>query len=239
MTAPENRTDDDSWTHGGGGGFGAYEDRDEQLHPEHRVPHDSLTETWAYMFWIPKQRISSIIYLWVHPNLGVLTGGLTVYRGHKSHHLQAEIFDIPIFNSAAPCIHDNGLDIQVPNGLRVQILEPFKSIRVRYADDSRGNSDRPDIHPCLAADHAREPQALRPDDGRSRRSATARQGAGCGLLGLSRPILGRASPGESFCHSSIHVDDGSISIRNHVERERSRRSEASARLAQGVQGVRR
>ena len=139
MTSPKSRTNDDTWTHGGGSGFGAYENRDEQLHPEHRVAHDSLTETWAYMFWMPKQRISSIIYLWVHPNLGVLTGGLTVFRAHKSHHLQGEIFDMPIFSSAASCIHDDGLDIQVPNGLRVQIVEPFKTIRVRYADDSRGN----------------------------------------------------------------------------------------------------
>src|SRR5580765_6455383 len=79
MTDPTRRPDDDSWTHGGGRGFGVCEDSDEQLHPEHRVAHDSLTETWAYMFWMPRQRIGSIIYLWVHPNLGVVTGGLTVY----------------------------------------------------------------------------------------------------------------------------------------------------------------
>jgi len=140
MTDPTRRPDDDSWTHGGGRGFGVCEDRDEQLHPEHRVAHDSLTETWAYMFWMPRQRIGSIIYLWVHPNLGVVTGGLTVYRGHKSHHLQGEIFDMPIFNSAPACIHDDGLDIRLPNGLRAQILEPFKKIHVGYSDAPRGNS---------------------------------------------------------------------------------------------------
>jgi hypothetical protein len=130
---------DDSWTRGGGLGFGAYDDRDEELHPDVHEAHDSLTETWAYMFWMPKQKIGAIIYIWVHPNLEVLTGGLTVYRGHKSHRLQAEIFDIPIFNAADRCISDSGRDIRVPNGMRVQILDPFKTMRITYRDQLRGN----------------------------------------------------------------------------------------------------
>jgi hypothetical protein len=129
----------DAWTRGGGTGFGAYEDADEKLHPEHRDPHDSLTETWAYMFWMPKERIGCIAYLWVHPNLKVLTGGITVYRGHKSHHLKSEIFDVSIFNAAERCVVDDGRDIQVPNGFRARILEPFKKIQLTYADKQRGN----------------------------------------------------------------------------------------------------
>jgi hypothetical protein len=130
----------DSWTSGGGSGFGLYEDRDEELHPEHRSAHDSLTETWAYMFWMPRQRIGCIAYLWVHPNLNVITGGLTVYQGHKSHHLQGEIFDVSIFNSVDRCVFENGRDIRMPNGFRAQILDPFKSMHLTYADRSRGNS---------------------------------------------------------------------------------------------------
>jgi hypothetical protein len=129
----------DAWTTGGGMGFGAYTDQDEELHPGHHEPVDSLTETWAYMFWMPKQRISCIAYLWVHPNLKVLTGGLTVFQGNKSHHLRGEIYDIQIFNSAEACIFKNGRDIQVPNGFRAQILEPFRKIHLTYADASRGN----------------------------------------------------------------------------------------------------
>lgn len=140
MARETAQPDDDAWTRGGGTGFGSYEDRDEELHPEQHEPHDSLTETWAYMFWMPKQRIGCIAYLWVHPNLKLLTGGLTVYQGHKSHHLQGEIFDIPIFNSAERCISQNGRDIRVPNGFRVQIKEPFKTIAITYADEARGNS---------------------------------------------------------------------------------------------------
>jgi hypothetical protein len=140
MAADNTSTlDNDSWTRGGGTGFGAYEDSDEELHPNHQHAADSLTETWAYMFWMPKQRIGCIAYLWVHPNLAVLTGGVTVFQGHKSHHLQAEIFDMPIFNKAAACIAGNGRDITVPNGFRAHILEPFKTIHLTYADASRGN----------------------------------------------------------------------------------------------------
>ena len=131
---------DDAWTRGGGTGFGAYDDHDEELHPEHRDPHDSLTETWAYMFWMPKQRIGGMVYLWVHPNLQVLTGGLTVYQGHKSHHLKAELFDIRLFNAAGPCIEARGRDIRVPNGMRVEIRKPFKTILVKYEDAARGNA---------------------------------------------------------------------------------------------------
>jgi hypothetical protein len=139
MAKKASQSNDDSWTRGGGTRFGNYEDRDEELHPDHHEAHDSLTETWAYMFWIPKARIGCIVYLWVHPNLKLLTGGLTVYQGHKAHHLQGELFDMRIFNSAGPCILAKGRDIRVPNGLRVRIMKPFKTMRVTYADPSRGN----------------------------------------------------------------------------------------------------
>jgi hypothetical protein len=140
MTDKQVAATDDAWTRGGGTGFGAYDEHDEELHPEHRDPHDSLTETWAYMFWMPKQRIGGIVYLWVHPNLEVLTGGLTVYQGHKSHHLKAELFDMRLFNAAGPCIEAQGRDIRVPNGMRVEIREPFKTILVKYEDTARGNA---------------------------------------------------------------------------------------------------
>jgi hypothetical protein len=130
----------DAWTTGGGMGFGAHTDQDEELHPDHHEPVDSLTETWAYMFWMPKERISSIAYLWVHPNLKVLTGGITVFQGNKTHHLRGEIFDMQIFNSAEKCIARNGLDIQVPNSFRAQILEPFRRMRLTYADKQRDSS---------------------------------------------------------------------------------------------------
>jgi hypothetical protein len=140
MTDKRAANTDDAWTRGGGPGFGAYDDRDEELHPEHREPHDSLTETWAYMFWMPRQRIGCIVYLWVHPNLKLLTGGLAVYQGHKPHHLASEIFDIRLFNAADPCIEARGRDIRLPNSLRVQIREPFKSILIAYEDAARKNS---------------------------------------------------------------------------------------------------
>jgi hypothetical protein len=140
MDGKSAKVTQDSWTRGGGQGFGAYEDKDEELHPDHHEPHDSLTETWAYMFWMPRQKISCIAYLWVHPNLRVLTGGLTVFQGNKSHHLKGEIYDMPIFNAMDRCIFENGRDIRVPNGFRAHILEPFKTIHLTYEDKARRNA---------------------------------------------------------------------------------------------------
>jgi hypothetical protein len=128
---------EDAWTHGGGSGFGQYGAADEDFHPAQRVPGDSLTETWAYMWYIPEQRISSIIYIWHHPNLNVISAGLTVWQGHKSSQLSAELFDHTAFMSAAAWT--NGRSLHFPNSLRIEIVEPFKTVQVSYEDAARGN----------------------------------------------------------------------------------------------------
>jgi hypothetical protein len=130
-------TQSDAWTHGGGSGFGRYRDADEDFHPAARIPGDSLTETWAYMWYIPEERISSIVYIWNHPNLNVISAGLSVWQGHKNNQLAAELFDHTAFMSAAGFTH--GRALQFPNSLRVEILEPFQTIHITYDDPARGN----------------------------------------------------------------------------------------------------
>ena len=44
---------------------------------------DSLTETWYWGFNVPEARINCYAYCWVHPNLGVVSAGLFIYRGIK------------------------------------------------------------------------------------------------------------------------------------------------------------
>ena len=121
-----------------GAEFGAYVDADEKFHPDARIPGDTLTKTWAYMWYIPQERISSMIHVWVHPNLDVVTGGLAVWRGHKNSMISCELVDIPVFASAAGL--GDGMDMTLSNGLRVTIEEPFKRIRIRYDDKARGNA---------------------------------------------------------------------------------------------------
>ena len=118
--------------------FGSYGDHDEMLHPLAAIPGDSLTETWAYMWYIPQERISAMIHIWVHPNLNVVTAGIGVWRGHKPSMISSELMDVPTFMSASDL--GNGMDMKFPHGLRVEILEPFRKIRIRYEDRLRGNA---------------------------------------------------------------------------------------------------
>lgn len=119
------------------GQFGSYGDHDEMLHPLAVIPGDSLTETWAYMWYIPQERISAMIHIWVHPNLNVVTAGIGVWRGHKPSMISSELMDVPTFMSASDL--GNGMDMKFPHGLHVEILEPFRKVRIRYEDRLRGN----------------------------------------------------------------------------------------------------
>lgn len=118
--------------------FGRVTEADELLHPQANIPGDWLTETWAYMWYIPEEQISSMIHIWVHPNLNVVTAGIGVWRGHKGSMIAAELMDVPTFCSAANL--GDGRDMTFASGLRAQILEPFKKMRITYDDPSRGNA---------------------------------------------------------------------------------------------------
>ena len=118
--------------------FGAWSDADELFHPQANIPGDTLTETWAYLWYIPEERIYSQIHIWVHPNLGVVTAGIGVARGHKKSMLSAELLDVPAFASADGL--GDGRDMTFANGLRVRIVEPFRKMRITYEDPARGNA---------------------------------------------------------------------------------------------------
>ena len=118
--------------------FGRFSDKDELLHPEATIPGDTLTETWAYLWYIPEERIYSQIHIWVQPNLGVVTPGIGVWRGHKESMISAELMDVPAYCSADSL--GDGSDMLFGNSLHVEILEPFKRMRITYDDPQRGNA---------------------------------------------------------------------------------------------------
>lgn len=118
--------------------FGRWSDKDELLHPEATIPGDTLTETWAYLWYIPEENIYSQVHIWVHPNLNVVTAGLGVARGHKKSMISAELLDVRAYHSAANL--GDGSNMRFDNGLHVEIVEPFKKIRIRYDDPDRGNA---------------------------------------------------------------------------------------------------
>lgn len=118
--------------------FGRCTDEDELLHPQATIPGDTLTETWAYLWYIPEERIYSQIHIWVHPNLNVVTAGIGVARGHKKSMLSAELLDVPAYVSASGI--GDGRHMRFANGLQVEIIAPFKKIRVTYDDPARKNA---------------------------------------------------------------------------------------------------
>lgn len=114
---------------------------DEFLHgaTNAQVRDDSLTETQFFSLSVPDQQIHLIGYLWHHVNLGMVTGGIWAWQGHKRHNLASEIFDMRAF------LHDRVLDddlheYRLENGYGVQVLEPLKRHRMTYADAARGNA---------------------------------------------------------------------------------------------------
>ena len=121
-------------------GTGVYDARHELLHPETKrlLTGDTLTETQYFGFNIPEHRIHGLTYLWWHPNLGTVSGGVWAFQGIKPHTLASEIFDWrPNMSEKALAndLHDYTLDM----GLRARIVEPGKSFHVQYEDARRGN----------------------------------------------------------------------------------------------------
>ena len=120
--------------------FGEYRPEDEDLHPEYKAekPHYALTETQYFSFNVPEHDIQAFLYMWVHPNLGLVSGGPMVIKGVKDIYLGAELFDYRCFlpESQLPRLSNYTLD----NSYSVEMIEPGRVFRIRYDDPARGNS---------------------------------------------------------------------------------------------------
>jgi hypothetical protein len=130
-------SEDDIWLRNRASGFGTATPEDEYYHGRNGVEGDSLTETWYWNFAVPEAGINVHLYCWVHPNLDVVTSGLFAYRGLKRQNLASELFDVHSFLSIK-VIGGSGSDIQIPNGLRVRVIEPLQRIHIAFADPARG-----------------------------------------------------------------------------------------------------
>ena len=147
-------------------GFGAIDASDELLHPAKNalVKADSLTETQYFAFCIPEHRIHAYGYLWHHPNLKVVGGGLFVWQGHKRTVTHGELCDYRNYMSDSVLrndLHEYRLD----NGYGVKVIEPLKRHRLSYADPARGNVVELDYEavspPVMFADGNHFEQAMR------------------------------------------------------------------------------
>jgi len=113
---------------------------DDLLHRHMDVPGDWLTETQYFGLSIPAENIYGFCYLWIHPNLDVVSGGLFICRGLKQAAMQAELFDLIQYNKASSVLTDDLRSYVLPNGYRVDLLEPGRSLRIRYENAERQNA---------------------------------------------------------------------------------------------------
>ena len=122
------------------GDFGTYRPEDERLHPQFRSSvGTALTETHLFGFSVPEAAIHAMCYIWQHPNLGVVSGGVLVFQGIKGHAPAAEISDFRHFMSDA-CMRDTFPNYRLESGYEVAMLEPGKKFRTSYADTARRSS---------------------------------------------------------------------------------------------------
>ena len=122
-------------------GFDKPTPEDDLLHPEknRQVRDNSLTETQYFGFSVPEEQIQGVSYLWHHPNLGLVTGGLYVWQGDKHTAAAAELCGYTDFMSDAALKNDLH-NYRFENGYGVEILEPLKRLHMTYSDPVRKNS---------------------------------------------------------------------------------------------------
>lgn len=125
---------DTDWNSNLGSGFGRHVPEDEYYHGT-GGPEDSLTETWFWNFHVPEAAINCFAYCWVHPNLKTVSSGLFLYKGIKASHLECEMFEFRDFMSMG--VVGDGSDIQLPNGMRVQVITPLEHVRLTFDDPAR------------------------------------------------------------------------------------------------------
>jgi hypothetical protein len=120
--------------------FGNAVPGDDLLHPELSAsePGYALTETQYLGFNIPEHGIHAIGYLWYHPNLKTVMGGIAVWQGFKRHSLQSEIWDYVSYMSDE-CLKNDLWSYQLENGYTVTTVEPMKAHRIQYENAKLDN----------------------------------------------------------------------------------------------------
>lgn len=121
--------------------FGAYTEADDRLHKAlwPGRPEPELSETQYFSFSVPDAAIQAFLYFWYHPNLRTVLGGAVVFQGIRPVQLGVELYDLRAYISDA--VFEQDLDrFVLPNSYEVEMIEPGRKFRVRYADPARNNS---------------------------------------------------------------------------------------------------
>lgn len=116
-------------------GFVQAKDSDDFLHPELSAKESgaSLTETHYLGFNVPEHDIHAVGYVWYHPHLKTVSGGIAVWQGFKNHPLQSEIWDYVTYMSDE-CLKDDLWHYRLENGYEVTTIQPLSSHRIQYSN---------------------------------------------------------------------------------------------------------
>lgn len=124
--------------------FGETRPEDEGMHREalQAVRDPALVETVFNGFNVPEAGIHCLNYIWLHPNLRLMSGGVWCWQGMKGSQLEAELFDMRDFVPDTPITDGGGdlTDVTLPNGYRHQVITPLEEVRMTYEDLKRGNA---------------------------------------------------------------------------------------------------
>jgi len=121
-------------------GFVQASDADDFLHPALSKAETgyALTETQYLGFNIPEHDIHAVGYLWYHPNLKTVSGGIAVWQGFKEHPLQSEIWDYVTYMSD-DCLAGDLHHYKLENSYSATTVTPLKKHRIQY-ENARGNN---------------------------------------------------------------------------------------------------
>lgn len=114
-------------------GLGQVTEADDLLHPElSKVePGYQLSETHYLGFNVPEHAIHGVGYIWYHPHLKTLMGGISAWQGFKQHSLQSEIWDYVSYLSDE-CLKDDLWHYKLENSYEVTTIKPLTSHRIQY-----------------------------------------------------------------------------------------------------------
>lgn len=124
--------------------FGEAVAADERAHwpAREQQADDALVETVFSGFNVPEAGIHCLNYVWLHPNLRLMSGGAWCWQGHKQGQLEAELFDMRDFVSDRSITAEGGDldDVATPGGYRYEVVAPLEQVRMTYEDTARDNA---------------------------------------------------------------------------------------------------
>lgn len=103
------------------------------------IAGDSLTETQYFGICDPDSGVHGVLYLWHHPNLRTVMGGVWVWRGFKPVEQSCELFDFRQYVSDSVLSNDLH-SFRLDSSYGVTVVEPLKKFHVTYSDPVRGNA---------------------------------------------------------------------------------------------------